>query len=132
MCHFLQMPFNKIKFFFSKVSRPDKLAVHVFEVDEDVDKDEVSLSPFYFTKTLTVSTKKPIQSTSQSNDLLISAVFMANQSSVLLSCFEAAVFLDYLPYWKLGSQKTSCLQMCLIPSISFAFLVYITVVNSQI
>lgn len=28
---------------FSKVSRPDKLAVHVFEVDEDVDKDEVSL-----------------------------------------------------------------------------------------
>lgn len=26
----------------SKVSRPDKLAVHVFEVDEDVDKDEVS------------------------------------------------------------------------------------------
>lgn len=27
----------------SKVSRPDKLAVHVFEVDEDVDKDEVSL-----------------------------------------------------------------------------------------
>lgn len=28
----------------SKVSRPDKLAVHVFEVDEDVDKDEVSES----------------------------------------------------------------------------------------
>lgn len=28
--------------FSSKVSRPDKLAVHVFEVDEDVDKDEVS------------------------------------------------------------------------------------------
>uniref|UniRef100_A0A3B4WFH0 Dedicator of cytokinesis protein 9-like n=1 Tax=Seriola lalandi dorsalis TaxID=1841481 RepID=A0A3B4WFH0_SERLL len=28
-----------------KVSRPDKLAVHVFEVDEDVDKDEVSLCP---------------------------------------------------------------------------------------
>lgn len=28
----------------SKVSRPDKLAVHVFEVDEDVDKDEVSRS----------------------------------------------------------------------------------------
>uniref|UniRef100_A0A8C5I843 Dedicator of cytokinesis 9 n=1 Tax=Gouania willdenowi TaxID=441366 RepID=A0A8C5I843_GOUWI len=27
-----------------KVSRPDKLAVHVFEVDEDVDKDEVSVS----------------------------------------------------------------------------------------
>uniref|UniRef100_A0A8D0CW74 Dedicator of cytokinesis 9 n=1 Tax=Sander lucioperca TaxID=283035 RepID=A0A8D0CW74_SANLU len=26
----------------NKVSRPDKLAVHVFEVDEDVDKDEVS------------------------------------------------------------------------------------------
>lgn len=26
----------------SKVPRPDKLAVHVFEVDEDVDKDEVS------------------------------------------------------------------------------------------
>ena len=25
----------------SKVSRPEKLAVHVFEVDEDVDKDEV-------------------------------------------------------------------------------------------
>ncbi len=25
------------------MSRPDKLAVHVFEVDEDVDKDEVSL-----------------------------------------------------------------------------------------
>lgn len=24
------------------MSRPDKLAVHVFEVDEDVDKDEVS------------------------------------------------------------------------------------------
>lgn len=31
--------------FYSKVSRPDKLAVHVFEVDEDVDKDEVSLCP---------------------------------------------------------------------------------------
>lgn len=30
-------------YFDSKVSRPDKLAVHVFEVDEDVDKDEVSL-----------------------------------------------------------------------------------------
>lgn len=28
--------------FYSKASRPDKLAVHVFEVDEDVDKDEVS------------------------------------------------------------------------------------------
>lgn len=28
---------------YSKVSRPDKLAVHVFEVDEDVDKDEVSV-----------------------------------------------------------------------------------------
>uniref|UniRef100_A0A671W3D2 Dedicator of cytokinesis 9 n=1 Tax=Sparus aurata TaxID=8175 RepID=A0A671W3D2_SPAAU len=27
----------------NKVSRPDKLAVHIFEVDEDVDKDEVSL-----------------------------------------------------------------------------------------
>lgn len=27
----------------SKVPRPDKLALHVFEVDEDVDKDEVSL-----------------------------------------------------------------------------------------
>ena len=26
---------------YSKVSRPEKLAVHVFEVDEDVDKDEV-------------------------------------------------------------------------------------------
>lgn len=26
------------------MSRPDKLAVHVFEVDEDVDKDEVSES----------------------------------------------------------------------------------------
>lgn len=25
----------------SKVSRPEKLAVHVFEVDEDVDIDEV-------------------------------------------------------------------------------------------
>lgn len=31
--------------FHSKVSRPDKLAVHVFEVDEDVDKDEVSSYP---------------------------------------------------------------------------------------
>lgn len=30
-------------YFYSKVSRPDKLAVHVFEVDEDADKDEVSL-----------------------------------------------------------------------------------------
>lgn len=29
--------------FYSKVSRPEKLAVHVFEVDEEVDKDEVSL-----------------------------------------------------------------------------------------
>lgn len=29
--------------FTSKVPRPDKLAVHVFEVDEDVDKDEVSI-----------------------------------------------------------------------------------------
>uniref|UniRef100_A0A4W4GCC0 Dedicator of cytokinesis 9a n=1 Tax=Electrophorus electricus TaxID=8005 RepID=A0A4W4GCC0_ELEEL len=29
---------------FFKVSRPDKLAVHVFEVDEDVDKDEVKVS----------------------------------------------------------------------------------------
>lgn len=28
--------------FTSKVPRPEKLAVHVFEVDEDVDKDEVS------------------------------------------------------------------------------------------
>lgn len=26
----------------SKVSRPEKLAVHLFEVDEDVEKDEVS------------------------------------------------------------------------------------------
>lgn len=34
---------NENCFFYSKVSRPDKLAVHVFEVDEDVDKDEVSL-----------------------------------------------------------------------------------------
>lgn len=36
------MPVNEDWFFYSKVSRPDKLAVHVFEVDEDVDKDEVS------------------------------------------------------------------------------------------
>lgn len=34
--------FIHILVFYSKVSRPDKLAVHVFEVDEDVDKDEVS------------------------------------------------------------------------------------------
>lgn len=34
--------------FYSKVSRPDKLAVHVFEVDEDVDKDEVSLRNIIF------------------------------------------------------------------------------------
>lgn len=27
---------------FSKVLRPDKLAAHLFEVDEDVEKDEVS------------------------------------------------------------------------------------------
>lgn len=33
---------------YSKVSRPDKLAVHVFEVDEDVDKDEVSFVFHYF------------------------------------------------------------------------------------
>lgn len=33
---------------YSKVSRPDKLAVHVFEVDEDVDKDEVSFVLHYF------------------------------------------------------------------------------------
>uniref|UniRef100_A0A8D3C413 Dedicator of cytokinesis 9 n=1 Tax=Scophthalmus maximus TaxID=52904 RepID=A0A8D3C413_SCOMX len=32
-----------------KVSRPDKLAVHVFEVDEDVDKDEVSSHHYFFT-----------------------------------------------------------------------------------
>lgn len=31
----------------SKVPRPDKLAVHVFEVDEDVDKDEVSENSLY-------------------------------------------------------------------------------------
>uniref|UniRef100_A0A674EXY8 Dedicator of cytokinesis 9 n=1 Tax=Salmo trutta TaxID=8032 RepID=A0A674EXY8_SALTR len=31
----------------NKVSRPDKLAVHVFEVDEDVDKDEVSKCSSY-------------------------------------------------------------------------------------
>lgn len=30
-----------ICFVHSKVSRPDHLALHVFEVDEDVDKDEV-------------------------------------------------------------------------------------------
>lgn len=37
-------PLNKsfcIHPLYSKVSRPDKLAVHVFEVDEEVDKDEV-------------------------------------------------------------------------------------------
>lgn len=28
---------------FSKVLRPEKLAPHLFEVDEDVEKDEVSL-----------------------------------------------------------------------------------------
>lgn len=33
--------------FTSKVPRPDKLAVHVFEVDEDVDKDEVSKNSLY-------------------------------------------------------------------------------------
>lgn len=33
--------------FTSKVPRPDKLAVHVFEVDEDVDKDEVSKNCLY-------------------------------------------------------------------------------------
>lgn len=39
-------------YFYSKVSRPDKLAVHVFEVDEDVDKDEVSLYPTSSSKDL--------------------------------------------------------------------------------
>lgn len=33
--------------FTSKVPRPDKLAVHVFEVDEDVDKEEVSKNSPY-------------------------------------------------------------------------------------
>lgn len=37
------MPVNENWLFHSKASRPDKLAVHIFEVDEDVDKDEVSL-----------------------------------------------------------------------------------------
>lgn len=44
-------PLNKslcIHPLYSKVSRPDKLAVHVFEVDEDVDKDEVSFVFHYF------------------------------------------------------------------------------------
>lgn len=39
-------------YFYSKVSRPDKLAVHVFEVDEDVDKDEVSLYPTFLLEDL--------------------------------------------------------------------------------
>lgn len=30
-----------ILFFYSKVPRPEKLASHVFEVDEDADKEEV-------------------------------------------------------------------------------------------
>lgn len=38
---------------YSKVSRPDKLAVHVFEVDEDVDKDEVSLFSVISTRRVT-------------------------------------------------------------------------------
>uniref|UniRef100_A0A4W6G3G6 Dedicator of cytokinesis 9 n=1 Tax=Lates calcarifer TaxID=8187 RepID=A0A4W6G3G6_LATCA len=38
-----------------KVSRPDKLGVHVFEVDEDVDKDEVSL---HSTSTVVTSFKR--------------------------------------------------------------------------
>lgn len=38
--------------FHSKVSRPDKLPVHVFEVDEDVDKDEVSFHLFPRDKSL--------------------------------------------------------------------------------
>lgn len=44
---------------YSKVSRPDKLAVHMFEVDEDVDKDEVmfliNMYFFYFWKQMTGS-----------------------------------------------------------------------------
>lgn len=34
---------------FSKVVRPEKLAAHLFEVDEDVEKDEVSpkVTKFY-------------------------------------------------------------------------------------
>ena len=42
------MPVNNDSLFYSKVSRPDKLAVHVFEVDEEVDKDEVRLSLFLY------------------------------------------------------------------------------------
>lgn len=38
------------------MSRPDKLAVHVFEVDEDVDKDEVSFHPTLLSVYLTVYT----------------------------------------------------------------------------
>lgn len=41
-------------FFYSKVPRPDKLAVHVFEVDEDVDKEEVRLSITLFFTTFPV------------------------------------------------------------------------------
>lgn len=55
MLHFVVWSFNDfflnllyIHSFYSKVPRPDKLAVHVFEVDEDVDKDEVSLSVIIF------------------------------------------------------------------------------------
>lgn len=42
------MPVHNNSLFYSKVSRADKLAVHVFEVDEDVDKDEVRLSLFLY------------------------------------------------------------------------------------
>lgn len=36
----MNCPINPLHF--SKVLRPEKLAAHLFEVDEDVEKDEVS------------------------------------------------------------------------------------------
>lgn len=39
------VPLNELShksLYFSKVLRPEKLAAHLFEVDEDVEKDEVS------------------------------------------------------------------------------------------
>lgn len=62
---------NENCFFYSKVSRPDKLAVHVFEVDEDVDKDEVSLcitTSSFFLFLLAINNVNIIQLISQSNE----------------------------------------------------------------